>query len=173
MSDFNLDLIIETCRKGEQLTENVFVELMLRLMEVIAGESNLLELQSPIIICGDIHGQLYDLFQLFDAAGKPEDNKFLFMGDYVDRGYYSILTFSYLESRASPVLRRRSSSANATPPISSNPAVLNWGASGPSPWSTPNPLPTSQPKSPCRTDIRHVLQAGSWPPSPPSGTMQG
>ena len=96
MSDFNLDSIIETCRKGEQLTENVFVELMLRLMEVIAGESNLLELQSPIIICGDIHGQLYDLFQLFDAAGKPEDNKFLFMGDYVDRGYFSILTFSYL-----------------------------------------------------------------------------
>jgi diadenosine tetraphosphatase ApaH/serine/threonine PP2A family protein phosphatase len=93
---FNLDKIIESCKKGEQLTENVFVDLMLRLMEELAKESNLLELQSPIIICGDVHGQLYDVFQLFEAAGSPADNKFLFMGDYVDRGYYSILTFSYL-----------------------------------------------------------------------------
>ncbi|EAY02205.1 Ser/Thr protein phosphatase, putative [Trichomonas vaginalis G3] len=92
----NLDAILESCKKGEQLSEGVFVELMLKLMEQLASESNLLELQSPIIICGDVHGQLFDLFELFDAAGDPAKYTFLFMGDYVDRGYYSVLTFSYL-----------------------------------------------------------------------------
>ena len=96
MSDFDLDQIIEICKSGGKLEETVFVELMMRFMEEIAAEPNLLELQSPIVICGDIHGQLFDLLELFKAAGDPSEKKFLFMGDYVDRGYYSILTFALL-----------------------------------------------------------------------------
>ena len=96
MSDFDLDKIIETCKSGGKLEETVFVELMMRFMEVIAAEPNLLELQSPIIICGDIHGQLFDLLELFKKSGSPAEHQFLFMGDYVDRGYYSILTLSLL-----------------------------------------------------------------------------
>lgn len=96
MSEFDLDKIIETCKDGGKIEESVFVELMLRLMEELAAESNLLELSSPITICGDVHGQLFDVLELFKKAGSPENHKFLFMGDYVDRGYYSILTFSLL-----------------------------------------------------------------------------
>ncbi|EAY04201.1 Ser/Thr protein phosphatase, putative [Trichomonas vaginalis G3] len=96
MGDFDLDEILATICRGEALDEEVLVKLLMKLMEVLSCESNLIEISSPITICGDVHGQLYDVFELFKAGGDPATTKYLFMGDYVDRGYYSVLTFSYL-----------------------------------------------------------------------------
>jgi serine/threonine-protein phosphatase 2A catalytic subunit len=66
--------------------------------EVLMDESNVQPVRSPVTICGDVHGQLHDLIELFRIGGKPPDTNYLFMGDYVDRGYYSVrLTFIVTE----------------------------------------------------------------------------
>ncbi|OHT09412.1 Serine/threonine-protein phosphatase 4 catalytic subunit [Tritrichomonas foetus] len=83
--------------KGGHIEESVLVSICLKLKDILVREPNVLYLSSPITVVGDIHGQMLDLFKLFRKSGEVYDhNKYVFLGDYVDRGYCSIETFAYL-----------------------------------------------------------------------------
>ena len=58
--------------------------------EVLIEESNVQPVRCPVTVCGDVHGQFHDLMELFRIGGLAPDTNYLFMGDYVDRGYYSV-----------------------------------------------------------------------------------
>ncbi|EDO08174.1 putative Serine/threonine-protein phosphatase PP1-alpha catalytic subunit [Babesia bovis T2Bo] len=81
-----------------QLSEDEIKGLCMKSREIFLSESVLLELEAPIKICGDIHGQYYDLLRLFEYGGFPPASNYLFLGDYVDRGKQSLETICLLLS---------------------------------------------------------------------------
>lgn len=78
------------------LTEQEVRWLCLKSKEIFLSQPILLELEGPIKICGDIHGQYYDLLRLFEFGGYPPESNYLFLGDYVDRGKNSMETICLL-----------------------------------------------------------------------------
>ena len=62
------------------------IEYMLNLIiPELEKESIIIEVEAPVVIAGDTHGQLSDLIRFFNQIGPPPHKKYLFQGDYVDR----------------------------------------------------------------------------------------
>uniref|UniRef100_A0A8C9IJ86 Serine/threonine-protein phosphatase n=1 Tax=Piliocolobus tephrosceles TaxID=591936 RepID=A0A8C9IJ86_9PRIM len=77
-------------RKEGKVSKEDCLEIIKKVIDIVSNEPNLLRLQDPITIVGDIHGQYYDLLKLLEVGGEPGKTQFLFLGDYVDRGSFSI-----------------------------------------------------------------------------------
>ena len=92
----SIDGFIQRLYDCKLLTENQVKILCEKGKEVIMKESNVAVVKAPVTICGDIHGQFHDLLQLFKIGGSLPETNYLFLGDYVDRGYYSVETVSLL-----------------------------------------------------------------------------
>lgn len=103
------DKVIADTRPG--CNTHVFIYIQTR--EILMEESNVQPVRCPVTVCGDIHGQFvrltspacvvasltptqHDLSELFRIGGNSPDTNYLFMGDYVDRGYYSVETVTLL-----------------------------------------------------------------------------
>lgn len=78
------------------LTDLELMYLIQKAREIIRAEPTLLKLTAPINVIGDLHGQFSDLLRIFDKLGYPPEQRYLFLGDYVDRGPHSIETISLL-----------------------------------------------------------------------------
>lgn len=79
-----------------KLSETEIIFLIKSCTKIFSEQEILLDLEAPIAILGDIHGQYFDLLRLFEYGGYPPKANYLFLGDYVDRGKQSIETICLL-----------------------------------------------------------------------------
>ncbi|XP_063234466.1 serine/threonine-protein phosphatase 4 catalytic subunit-like isoform X1 [Bacillus rossius redtenbacheri] len=96
MCALDLDGIIERLMKCTLITEDEVKALCGKAREILIEEGNVQRVDSPVTVCGDIHGQFYDLQELFKVGGRVPETNYLFLGDFVDRGFYSVETFLLL-----------------------------------------------------------------------------
>lgn len=81
--------ILAEWRSGVTLLKEDIIRLILRRVRpILMSQPMLVRTEAPINVCGDIHGQITDLVEIFKAGGLPPHSRYLFLGDYVDRGKY-------------------------------------------------------------------------------------
>lgn len=91
-----LDKYIELLKNCIPLKESGVRKLCEVAKVLFDNEPNVVHVSSPITVCGDIHGQFYDLKELLRVGGDVPQTNYIFMGDFVDRGFFSVETFLYL-----------------------------------------------------------------------------
>ncbi|KAJ8096915.1 Metallo-dependent phosphatase-like protein [Lipomyces tetrasporus] len=94
---------LEITKKCQYLPENEMKQLCEMVKELLMEESNIQPVSTPVTVCGyvyivhNIHGQFHDLLELFRVGGGlPDSVNYVFLGDFVDRGYFSLETFTLL-----------------------------------------------------------------------------
>ncbi|CBZ37567.1 serine/threonine-protein phosphatase PP1, putative, partial [Leishmania donovani] len=84
--------------KGNRMQRQILIKeeeiraVLTEVREIFMSQPMLLEIRPPVRVCGDTHGQYYDLLRIFEKCGFPPYSNYLFLGDYVDRGKHSVET---------------------------------------------------------------------------------
>lgn len=91
-----LDKCIEILYRGELLPAATIRALCFKIKELLVKESNVIHISSPVTLVGDMHGQFHDMLEIFQIGGPIPDTNYLFLGDYVDRGLFSVETIMLL-----------------------------------------------------------------------------
>ena len=92
----DLDGAISILLRKKLLGESLIKEICEKTKELLMRESNVVHISAPVTVVGDIHGQFYDLIEIFRIGGYSPHTNYLFLGDYVDRGLFSVETISLL-----------------------------------------------------------------------------
>lgn len=97
LSPERLPVLLDHLVHEGRLTESSLVEMIEKVTGLMTHEPNIVRLNDPVTIVGDLHGQFYDLVHIFSiAGGSLPERAFLFLGDYVDRGSFSVEILTYL-----------------------------------------------------------------------------
>eukprot|EP01111_Echinosteliopsis_oligospora_P013687 TRINITY_DN4973_c0_g1_i1.p1 TRINITY_DN4973_c0_g1~~TRINITY_DN4973_c0_g1_i1.p1 ORF type:complete len:325 (+),score=63.90 TRINITY_DN4973_c0_g1_i1:165-1139(+) len=92
----NYDKCIEQLMRGELLSESIVKEICEKMKDALIYEPNVQTIRAPVTVVGDVHGQLYDVLEIFKIGGRCPDTNYLFLGNYINRGYHSIETICLL-----------------------------------------------------------------------------
>ncbi|BFU24633.1 Ser Thr protein phosphatase putative [Entamoeba histolytica] len=93
----NLSLLRNHLSREGLLHPDCAKRIITEATNILKQEPNMIEGQAPVIIVGDLHGQFYDMLTIFDVRPpENEENTFIFLGDYVDRGSFSTEIILYL-----------------------------------------------------------------------------
>ncbi|PRP73538.1 hypothetical protein PROFUN_02547 [Planoprotostelium fungivorum] len=95
-SGLNLNRYIEQLHKCEILSESSVRELCSKLKEHLIDEPNVVSVQAPVTVVGDVQGQFYDLLEIFRVGGACPDVNYLFLGSFTNRGLFSVETVTLL-----------------------------------------------------------------------------
>lgn len=77
-------------QSGKMLPLHTVLDVVRKATNHMTAEPNVVEVQAPCIVVGDLHGQYQDLLSIFNSNGFPSaENRYVFLGDYVDRGVSS------------------------------------------------------------------------------------
>ncbi|KCV68080.1 serine/threonine-protein phosphatase 2A catalytic subunit B [Fonticula alba] len=92
----DLDECIERITRLELLDISLINFLCESMKELLLREPNVVHISAPVTVVGDVHGQFYDVLEIFKVGGKCPDTNYLFLGDFVDRGHHSVETITLL-----------------------------------------------------------------------------
>lgn len=79
-ASIDLDECIERLYKKELLAESVVEAICAKTTELLMKESNVVHIAAPVTVVGDIHGQFFDMIEIFKIGGFCPDTNYLFLG---------------------------------------------------------------------------------------------